>query len=328
MRTIFRHSSKIFLLIPFLLLHYCAAAYPKEERVFTSADYCTPANAGSSHPDWFKPVPVLEILQDKILLKEFSLKSLQVANAYGMIPLLKGLIQSRENIPTQDGEAKLAYLEAKLKASQMVAIAMADLSSSISEIQCRSEKLNEVIDDVHVRERKREIDYSILSILSGSFFVIVSGGIMWDPINTQAGLAIMDGFVTGYFGIQAFSFEEKVKYSLGSHILTDLYQNKNTAASISDSIWYLLNHPSARSGNGDSLRQILVQSWEKNGYFGKTDSEERRHKLELFFGSNGNPATYKVQELETLRQMVRQYIQVLNVLNQELQTLADEMREV
>ena len=259
---------------------------------------------------------ILEIMNHP-LLTDFSKKSIQFSIAYDFyLDLIK--LKTLEKEEVKKDSFSNAYLFQKQKVLQQIYFAQADISAMESEIHCYEDRFSETI--INVKEIESDIvqKNSFFAILTGGIGTLLDGASADNPSINKA-VILVSGIVISVFSYLAYDPIVKIEFSPKSTILKDLWNNPQKSKSFTDPIWFLLS----REYNTDekSIREILKEQWEKNGYLGKDDANRAR-LTNIYFGNGG---LCSIREYENRKEMLSETLVKLDLFQQIIRTFQYEV---
>lgn len=265
-----------------------------------------------------------EYLENPLLKDKFSRKSLNIANAYGMIPLLKKMIK----LKNAEGNKAIAHdhiielNKLKLRLNAAIKFATIDITGSASEMHCYSERMNDFLRVLQNRERESIKEYTILSILVTAGFTILSGGVQWQSDTIQSGVNLFGGAFAGFLGYKATTYAIEIDFIPEKKVLEEFWNPPVHSSIFSEPLWYLINHQPDLDNKEKSLRKELIHHWAQSYYLDIEDINEREAAISRFFV----PAKkHTIDDLILIREMNRQIGIAIQLTLQDIKLLDREI---
>jgi len=307
----------------FIFSFSCLDRQRKEpiERIYSCSDSSDLANYPKN---FIKRESTNDYLVHPDLKDKFSVKSLNLANAYGMIPLLKKLIKIRkeEESKKNSTSSSLEFNRLKLRINASLEFASIDISGSASEMHCYAERMSDFIRILQNKERDSIKNYTLVSLMIAASFTIMSGAVQWQSDTLQSAVNFIGGFSSGYFGYQATTYETQTEFVPEKKVLSEFWYANPESSVFSDPLWYLINHKPDRDQKENSLREELIKHWIEADYLGEKDTEKRELAISTFFRSERK---HSIDDLMLIREMNRQIGVAIQLTLQDIKLLDREI---
>ncbi|NEU69728.1 hypothetical protein GK091_22805 [Spirosoma agri] len=247
---------------------------------------------------------------DTSLTKRYSRHDLLMANASGVLPLLKELIQL-EKTPLTTAN-RLERVIKRQQIQQRLALASTELSSFAAELDCEGERADQLATYLDQKDTRRVRRLTIFSVVIGAVTTVATALIQAD--NTGKIVGISGGLVSAAAGgLAAFSSNKSVIFTHKRNLLADLWYQPAQSSVYPPLIWYVLTEKTFSNSGQTSISANIRQRW--RGYVLEgTSSDEQT----LYFGSGGN---YQADDLHTRANMLNQLQSSVRSINQDLQGL-------
>ena len=306
---------QLFFLFIFLLPIQCKTKTVKLE--VQGASYCV-SNRFSKRFNEYSNQEINSILTNPKLLERFSIKSLRIAIAYDFWEnLLKYVELEKES--SNDIKKRLELLELRENIFQSIQFAQSDLNAMVSEIRCYVDRFTEIILDMQETETEIVRTNTFWAITIGAIGTILDGGSIYINSLNEV-VIIMQGVLVAYFSYRAYDPQIVVEFKPRSTILKDLYFNPPVSQSFSAPLWFLISRDYSLDGKMTTIREGMIDRWEKNHFFGTI--EERENTLEILFGKGG---LANLQIMINRREMIIILKGILQLTEQDLRSFQAEL---
>jgi hypothetical protein len=306
---------QLFFLFIFLLPIQCKTKTVKLE--VQGASYCV-SNRFSKRFNEYSNQEINSILTNPKLLERFSIKSLRIAIAYDFWEnLLKYVELEKES--SNDIKKRLELLELRENIFQSIQFAQSDLNAMVSEIRCYVDRFTEIILDMQETETEIVRTNTFWAITIGAIGTILDGGSIYINSLNEV-VIIMQGVLVAYFSYRAYDPQIVVEFKPRSTILKDLYYNPPVSQSFSAPLWFLISRDYSLDGKMTTIREGMIDRWEKNHFFGTI--EERENTLEILFGKGG---LANLQIMINRREMIIILKGILQLTEQDLRSFQAEL---
>ncbi|MVM35398.1 hypothetical protein GO755_35585 [Spirosoma sp. HMF4905] len=247
---------------------------------------------------------------DTALTRRYSQHDLLMANAIGVIPLL------RELIVLETSSKADARLESVIKHQQILnrlLVASTQVSSVAAELDCEGERADRLATYLDQYDTQRIRRLTLLSIIVGAATTVVTTLIQSD--NTSKVVGISGGVIgAGFGGFAAFSTSRIIHLSHQRNLLTDVWEQNQQSKIYPPFVWYVLNEKTFSNSNQYSVIHNIRQRWEN---FVLNDSSPQEQAL--YFGQGGD---YKADDFHARANMLNQLQSSVRSINQDLHSLA------
>ncbi len=316
----------------FFILFHCSDRQIKEpiENNYS----CSDSSDLPNYPENFiKREASKDYLENPLLKHKFSRKSLNIANAYGMIPFLKRLIKLKdaEGKKANSHDHALELNKLKLRLNAAIKFATIDITGSASEMHCYSERMNDFLRVLQNRERESIKNYTILSILVTAGFTILSGGVQWQSDTVQSGVNLIGGAFAGFLGYKATTYSIEIDFIPEKKVLEEFWNPPVQSSIFSEPLWYLINHQPDLDNKEKSLRKELIHHWAQSYYLEIEDLTEREAAISSFFDPQKK---HTIEDLISIREMNRQIgisiqltLQDIKLLDREIDLNSENQQE-
>ena len=261
---------------------------------------------------------------DSFLLRNFTFKSLNVAHAIGILPLLeeygnqKKIYQEEKSIQNQVNLIELTQL-----ISQKITSASLEISAVSSEMDCEEERTSQIANYMKIHEDDRETKLTVASIVAGATGAILSGVYIDKDAGGYIGISI--GIIEAGLGVLIIVNTRKIEFMHPRNALRDIWEGYHVSANFPASIWYYLNYHNPEDVGEKSLRYQIIEKWIGFGQISGMQSRKKQKVLNTYFGDGGK---YTSQQLSNRADMYDQLESNINLMKQELNRLSMEVSQL
>jgi hypothetical protein len=294
------------------LLSSCISTRPNL-RV-SQLNYCAPTSPyiyDSTYLPLENITPLL--VRDKVLLKRFSYQDLLLANASGSFFLLRDLAHLQET-KSNDEDSLIYMMIKKQQVFNRLMLASTELASVAAELDCESERSNQLASYLDQINDTRVQRLTILSVITGAVTGIVTS--VSTNYKIQLSVGVNGSIASAIFGgLAVFSSRKSIVLKHNRNLLTDIWWEPKNSSTYPPFIWFVLNAKEFNVGGAGSTIQSIKERWIEEGLI---DSSPKRKKEALFFGTGGK---YRANDLHTRSSMINQLKAEIRSINQNLQSL-------
>ena len=289
----------------------CSSLKQSQKEVTAQSNYCHPTVDYKYDSTYLPEANIDAILKtDTALTRRYSHHDLVMANAIGVVPLLRELIALETNTKAD------TRLERVIKHQQILnrlLVASTQISSVAAELDCegeRADRLGTYLDQ-HDSQRVRRL--TLLSIIVGAATTVATTLIQSDNAGKVVGIG--GGVVSaGLGGLAAFSSNRTIHLNHPRNLLSDVWQQNQHSSVYPPFVWYVLNNKEFSNSNQYSVSHNIRQRWQ-NFVLNDSSPEEQA----LYFGEGGN---YKADDFHARANMLNQLQSSVRSINQDLHSLA------
>lgn len=275
-----------------------------------TADYCA-STVPYEEVSAFLPTADLEmVLQaDTVLTHRFTSHDLRVANAAGVVPLLRTLTggpSPRTEADRLERSARLQQLHSRLT------IAAGQIAGVAAELDCEGERADRLATYLDQLDSRRVRRLTILSVIAGGVTSVVTAFVESPTGSKVAGIG--GGLLSaGLGGAAAFSSNQTTYLNHSHNLLTDIWQQPQASTLYPPFVWYMLNQ---KAFSNDGQHSISFNNRERWKTYVLTDSPAKEQAL--YFGNGG---AYTAEQLHRRANMVNQLQASVRSLSQDLSSL-------
>lgn len=267
------------------------------------------------------PQPLHSLSLDTTLKRSFSHAALNVAHAFGILPVLEEFVQlhhrSRADTTVR---LHLRKLEVANQLQEKIGLASLEIAAFASELDCEEERVTQLADYMKDAEENAETKFTVAAIVVGAAGAIVSG-LFLDDGNTADYIGIGTGVAEAALGALIFTNKKKISLSHDRNALQEIWEGNEQPEVFPVSVWYYLNYHNPQQAQQKSLREQIIESWFSFGQISKQSSEK---VTALYFGSGG---TYSTAKLYNRASMYDQLESFVKIIMQDLMMLSAELQD-
>ena len=271
------------------------------------------------------PIPLQELKIDSSLFMYFNERDLNVANAIGVIDVLSDYIQKKgRNRDAASPEQKIEWIQIRQELNDRIDLASLEISAVTAELDCEEERLNQIASFLNEKEKRKESNLTVTSIILGAVSAIVTGVLVSkkDQSNTADIMGVGVGIADVTLGILLLTSSRKITLEHKRNVLRELWLGTETSTTYPPSIWYYLNYYPVPGRI--SLRERLISNWKSFGQIRKTENNPDGD-LDIYFGDGGK---YTIDELENRANMYDQIESQIKLMKQDLRNLKESIISV
>src|SRR5690554_1106329 len=178
------------------------------------------------------PSPLHELELDTILTNQFTFKSLNIANAIGLIDYLSAYLEIHEDIEEEPSiEKRLAIIELSNKINQRINFASLEISSVTSEIDCEEERADQLAAYMSNKEKDIETRLTVGAIVVGAVGAVSSGILLYKGNKSNAPdiIGIGGGLLEATLGLLILSNNKKAEFHHQRNALKEIWEGKDTS---------------------------------------------------------------------------------------------------
>lgn len=275
-----------------------------------TGDYCAPALRYVYDSTYLPFEDVQAILKtDTSFFRKYSRHDLLMANATGILPLLKELSQLEGK---QDDDSQLERVKKRQQIQSRLLLASTEIASFAAELDCEGERAEQLATYLDQKDNKRIRKLTIFSVVIGAVTTVATALIQAD--NTSKVVGVAGGLVSAATGgLAAFSSNQTIPYKHKRNLLADLWTQPKESSIYPPFIWYVLNEKSFSNSGQASIAYNIRQRWKD--YMLEDSSQEEKV---LYFSEGGN---YQADDLHLRANMINQLQSSIRSINQDLQSL-------
>lgn len=269
------------------------------------------------------PAQIHEIAIDSILINRFSFRSLNTANAHGILDLLTEFVNHKiiyKNQPTLEQKVKL--IEIAQKINQRINLASLEISAVASEIDCEEERVDQIATYLKGKENETESKLTVAAIGIGAAGTIITGILLarGDDNKLSEEIGIGMGLTEATLGLLILKNTKKIEFYHHRNALKDIWKAPETSNIFPPSVWYYLNYYNPAQSE-KSIRQQLIDKWLDFGQIANAKDKKKEQLYELYFGEGGK---YSSEQLKNRADMYDQIESQIKLMKQNLTVLTVE----
>ena len=297
-----------------LTLAGCATRPPASQP--STVEYCTPAFAYSSDPA-YAPQADFTAALTPALLARYSRRSLQAANAAGLLPQFQALLTLEAGAGRQPGPAtELAVLRQRQRILTRINLLSATLANVAAELDCEGERADQVGGYLRQQDSRRVQRLNVLSFISGG--ISSAGTVIVGSTGGQYGFGVGGGLLAAWLGLRTLRGGGTANFAHPRNALADVWSGQSTSGVFPPSAWYMLSNPAFSNKDERSTIENTRRRWQTYGQLAQPGSKAGRAQLALFFGTGG---LYSADQLRLRADMLNELQAAVRLFSRELQEL-------
>lgn len=259
-----------------------------------------------------------------VLKNHFSIKSLHIAHAIGIMPSLEEMIQVHQSMQeSRSMESRLLLLEANQKINSRIHMASLEISAVASEMDCEEERAEQIANFLKQQENRQSSRLTVAAIGVGAIGAIVTGVLL---LNGQTGkipeiIGITTGFTEAILGFLILRNGKVIHFQHKRNPIKEIWEGPEKSAIFPPALWYYLNRnmPEAEG----SHREQLIKNWIHFAEISSSNKIKGDEKYPLFFGEGG---LYNADQLFLRANMLDQTEAQVSLMQQDLSQLSRELQ--
>ncbi len=290
-----------------------------------TTNYCIPPQrfgSGATADAPRAPLPAPPAL-DTTLLPQLSVRSQQLARAYGLTPALRQLV-----LHPAGNDSYKGFVRQRRALTLQVVQAAGDALRVVEELECEKRRVDQATAGLQSQQTKQTRNLTIGSLLAGATSGIVSATILNEnKANLNLVLTVGTAALSAGLGVGTLFVNPQLAYPLPNNLLADVWYQRPQPVFYPPGLWATLSD--VRSGRTDagawSPLQTIRQRWAKYDQLSGGKPAQQAQRQELYFGRGGR---YHLDDLHVRSDMLGQVASAVRVVNQDLQKLLVEVSTV
>lgn len=268
------------------------------------------------------PNPLHTIVIPLNLQENFSKKSINIANAMGILDLLERYLISLESFNSDPSiENRLEHLELYQKLFQRIGFAELEIASESAELECEEDRADQIAKYLQAMEGDTDTKLTVASIIIGAVGAIGTT-VFFEQGKTPEYIALGAGILGATLGAMILVNKKKVNFQHQRNHLQEIWEGPATSRYFPASVWYYLNYVYPEKEKKLSKREEIIEKWMALGLFENVKPKNKEELINRFFGEGG---IYRSDELAERASMYDQIGSQVNLMMQDLKTLSQEL---
>lgn len=245
----------------------------------------------------------------------YSARAIAAARAIEALPILKDI----DRLEQQGDSQAVPLLKAREKLIGRILLAMEEVSSLSAEIECESDRADQIADRLQDEHSSRTKYETLGAIVVAGVAAIASGGaILAGATVAEAAAVIAGGSMAAGLGSLPLFAESHQEFAHPRNLLREVWEGPRTSTLFPPSVWrYLSRQPKAEL-DGSNYRAELIESWRQEGRLGEPGSAVEHKRIPLLFGDGG---VYELQDLRARSAMLGLLSSTVQKMHQDLEML-------
>jgi hypothetical protein len=315
-------AALLIILFIFSSLPACTTTIRAIPSRFDAADYCYQVQVEQKPTPY--PEPLHTLLLDGALAQRFSYKSLNIANAFHLIPLLKELVAAEQRYETEHSDrAEIDLLRLNQRITSKILQAHLEIAATSAAMDCEEERTDQLAFYLNQKQQQTERILTVAAIIVGAVTGIISGLFLGAGRDTKAdAVGVVGGFTEVGLASGILFSEKKVEFAHPYNPLREIWYEQDPLGMFPTSIWYYLSYHPPLQPEISPLREQLIESWLRFGQLSAAETPQREEDIKLFFGKGGR---YTAAQLTNRADMFDQLEAMISLMKQDLDLLMYEL---
>ncbi|TAE17601.1 MAG: hypothetical protein EAZ95_06005 [Bacteroidetes bacterium] len=261
------------------------------------------------------------------LTKRFSKRAIAIAENLGVKSLLCELQRLEDNKASE-----LEILKIKQELQGRITVGLADINSSLSEMECQTIRTREL--QLHLSDwiDTRLNRANTYAILSGGVSAIIAGLIATKVIKiteendaaniTEQSIGMTGAVIGTYYSFRAVAIHRKVAFNHPRNHIACVYENQNKNGLFSPFLWKFMTKTFVKDGKPTTGVQEILEKWHQLGIPTEKEEEDYQEKTKLFSSLGGE---YEVDDLDNRIEMYDILREEISLINYDLKRLQQEI---
>jgi len=282
----------------------------KHQPQATSHNYCEPTVIYQYDASSLPLANIETILAtDTSLTRRYSHHDLVLANAMGILPLLRELVRLEGS---QQPDNRLEILTTHRQILSRITLTSVQISGLAAELDCESQRASRIATYLDQRDAQRIRRLTILSVVLGAVTTVATALIHADGANKVVGVS--GGVLSaGFGGLAATSSSHSVPFQHDRNLLADIWYQPKQSSVYPPMIWYFLNEKLFSNLGEHTISYNTRERWQNYVLNGVPANQQ-----ELYFGKGGD---YQADDLHNRANMLNQLQSSVRSIDQDLQSL-------
>lgn len=266
-------------------------------------------------------LPVDELLADTFLTSSYSLHSIIVANAYGLIDDIRDLktLGNIEDTLSLKDAIRLAMLEKVIEIDKTMNLAKLEIQTLQTYLYCNNLKLIRAKSDLEQLNNKTRSAYTNSAIGIGivSSVLVATAVISDGELNSGSfkdWVGIVGAVVATGLAIKSERVNKKIGLSHSHNAIAAIWNGKNDQGIFTDNVWYLLNEPYLIDSSELSIRDSIIETW--NTSKSMLQDEDHLKYMPIILGDKAEYTEEMIQlRMDMLEEIKHSIVEVSRLLS-------------
>lgn len=311
----------LILFLFYLTLNVCAQKYT--EKILVVGSECNPGEAIFSNDSIIDNQFLHLVSFDSLTYARFSAKSLQTAMNLGLADLMIQYAHLEKN--KSSDSVRILFLETKQKMNDLILLASFDINTTISEINCQIQQLQEIriIGQRELDRKNRKLTLSSLFIGFGTAAVASAFDIFSPNENELMGAISFSGAaIASYIILKQLKLKKSFTMMHYRNPLTDIKYAPLTSTFYPPTIWSYINNQTYSISDSITNREYLITQFEEMNVLQAEKKITEQDKLNTYFGTHG---IYTLESLDNKIYMMDIVSKRIAIMRYDLKVLEQEL---
>ena len=271
-------------------------------------------------------LPLEPLLADTFLTSNYSVQSIIVANAYGLVDDIRDLktLKIEETLPNSNDTIRLATLEKAIEIDKTMNLATLEIQTLQTFLNCNNRKLIQAKTDLAQLNNTTRSTFSNSAIIIGVVSsVLVAAAVISDgQLNSGSfkdWVGIVGGLVAAGLAIISERVDKKIRLSHSHNAIAAIWNGTNDQGVFTDNTWYLLNQPYLIDSSDLSIRDSITKIWKSSKSL--LLEEDNMKYIPVIMGNGGEYTEEMIQlrinMLEEVKHSIVEVSRLLSLLTYE-----------
>jgi hypothetical protein len=266
-------------------------------------------------------LPLESLLADTFLTSSYSVQSIVVANAYGLVDDIRDLktLKITETQLKSNDTIRLATLEKAIEIDKTMNLATLEIQTLQTFLNCNNRKLIQAKTDLEQLNNETRSTFTNSAIIIGVVAsVLVAAAVISDgQLNSGSfkdWVGIGGGLVAAGLAIKSEGVNKKIGLSHSHNAIAAIWNGTNDQGVFTDNTWYLLNQPYLIDSSEFSIRESIIQTWKTS----KSMLQEEDHMkyIPIIMGNGGEYTEEMIQlRMDMLEEVKHSIVEVSRLLS-------------
>lgn len=266
-------------------------------------------------------LPLETLLADTFLTSSYSVQSIVVANAYGLVDDIRDLktLKITETQLKSNDTIRLATLEKAIEIDKTMNLATLEIQTLQTFLNCNNRKLIQAKTDLAQLNNETRSAYTNSAIIIGvAASVLVAAAVISDgQLNSGSfkdWVGIAGGVVAAGLAIKSEGVNNKIGLSHSNNAIAAIWNGTNDQGVFTDNTWYLLNQPYLIDSSEFSIRESIIQTWKTSKSM--LQEEDHMNYIPIIMGNGGEYTEEMIQlRMDMLEEVKHSIVEVSRLLS-------------
>jgi len=268
------------------------------------------------------------LIADTFLTSTYSVKTIIVANAYGLTNDIRELkvLKNKETELEFTDSIRLVTIKKTLEIDKKINLAALEIQTLQTYLSCNNLKLMRAKTDLAAVSNKTRSAYTNSAIIVGVASSILVAGAVLDDGELNEGsfkdwVGVAGGLVAAGLAVISEKINKKVNLIHSNNAIAAIWNGNNDQGIFTDNTWYLLNQPNLIYPLGVSMRDQILTTWNTSESMLK--EKDKMEYLPVLLSNRGeyteDMVQLRIDMLEELKHNIEEISRLLYMVTFEVQ---------